>query len=297
MENSGEVIGVREDTERVQERLTSFLQNGCSAPIAARGGRHSHRSRMGSLARSAPPTEFEPLRYDGRAWIRRERSSVEPSPAELQELYNVFGYILTEERCIEAADVRHIDLEAFDTYLRRLGFDTTGDPQPDRDDDLRNRDVLREIGGELRATLYGALAFGRAPQGYLQTRNFRIECVRYAGDDRAAEVLQVAQGGGRLNEAVDRSVAWFMDLGWTESYRGIIRENRHLLPRPAIREALVNAVTHRDYAITGSKVPARSVSQPGRCHQSRHAAQPHDGSSGPCRRQPALSKRVHGVHS
>lgn len=138
--------------------------------------------------------------------------------------------------------------------MRRLGFDTSGDPQPERDDDLRNRDVLREIGGELRATLYGTLAFGRAPQGYPQTRNFRIEGVHYAGDDRAAEVLQVAQGGGRLNEAVDRSVAWFMDLGWTESYRGIIRENRHLLPRPAIREALVNAVTHRDYAITGSKV-------------------------------------------
>jgi len=254
VENSGEVIGVTEDTERVQERLTSFLQSGCSAPIAARGGRHHAAPGWVHWLEVPRQRSFEPLRYDGRVWIRRERSSVEPSPAELQELYNVFGYILTEERCIEAADVRHIDLEAFDTYLRRLGFDTTGDPQPERDDDLRNRDVLREIGGELRATLYGTLAFGRDPQAYPQTRNFRIECVRYAGDDRAAEVLQVAQGGGRLNEAVDRSVAWFLDLGWTESYRGIIRENRHLLPRLAIREALVNAVTHRDYAITGSKV-------------------------------------------
>ena len=33
-----------------------------------------------------------------------------------------------------------------------------------------------------------------------------------------------------------------------------MREDRFLLPRPAIREALVNAVTHRDYALTGSKV-------------------------------------------
>ncbi len=39
-----------------------------------------------------------------------------------------------------------------------------------------------------------------------------------------------------------------------ESYRALAREDRHLLPRAAIREAIVNAVTHRDYAITGSKV-------------------------------------------
>ena len=33
-----------------------------------------------------------------------------------------------------------------------------------------------------------------------------------------------------------------------------MRRDRYLLPRRAIREALANAVTHRGYAITGSKV-------------------------------------------
>ena len=55
---------------------------------------------------------------------------------------------------------------------------------------------MTEIGGELRATLYGTLAFGADPQRYPQTRNFRVECVAYAGDDRASEVLQVAGGCG-----------------------------------------------------------------------------------------------------
>ena len=121
-----------------------------------------------------------PSTHDGRVWIRRGRSSVEPSPTELQELYNTFGYILTEERAIQGATPAHVDLDAFRTYLRRLGFDTTDDPQPDSEADLRNRDVVVEIGGELRATLYGTLAFGKDPQRYPQTRNFRIECVAYA---------------------------------------------------------------------------------------------------------------------
>ena len=178
------------------------------------------------------------MRYDGRVWIRRDRSSVESSPTELQELYNTFGYIITEERAIQGATPAHIDLDAFRTYLRRLGFDTTDDPQPDSEADLRNRDVIVEIGGELRATLYGTLAFGKDPQCYPQTRNFRIECVAYAGDDRSAEVLQVAEATGRLDEQVGRAVGWFLSLGRFESYQNLVRQDRHMLPRAAIRKPL-----------------------------------------------------------
>ena len=192
------------------------------------------------------------MRYDGRVWVRRERSSVEPSPTELQELYNAFGYVLTEERAIQDATAAHIDLDAFRSYLGRLGFDIEEEPQPTAEDDLRNRSVLVDLGGDLRATLYGVMAFGRHSQRYPQTRNFRIECVAYAGDDRASEVLQVAEGSGRLDEQVERAVGWFLGLGRFESYGHLVREDRYLLPRAAIREALVNAVTHRDYAITGS---------------------------------------------
>ena len=81
-----------------------------------------------------------------------------------------------------------------------------------------------------------------------------MECVSYQGDDRASNVLQVADTAGRLDEQVRRAVGWFSGLGRFESYRGLIREDRPLLPQPALREALVNSVVHRDYAVTGSKV-------------------------------------------
>ena len=254
VKDSKEITGVKEDTERVQERLTGFLQTGCSAPVHARTGRHEEAAGWVHWIEIPRQRGFEPLRYDGRVWIRRERSSVEPSPTELQELYNAFGYILTEERGILDAPPAHIELNAFRSYLKRLGFDTVDDPQPDGEDDLRNRDVLVEIGGELRATLYGVLAFGRDPQRYTRTRDFRIECVAYAGDNRAAEVLQVADAAGRLDEQVERATGWFLGLSRFESYDTLVRQDRHLLPRRAIREALANAVTHRDYAITGAKV-------------------------------------------
>ena len=252
--NSQAIVGVKEDPEKVQERLTSFLQNGCNLPVSASAGRHQDPNGWVHWLEISRQRNFEPLRYDGRVWVRRNRSSVQPSPAELQELYNVFGYILTEERTIQAAELADIESRAFHAYLDQHGLDVVTEPQPDAEDDLRNRGVLSEVGRELRPTLYGVLAFGKDPQGYQQTQNFLVQCVAYGGDDRSSDVLQVSDSSGRLDEQVVRALGWFSRLGRFEHYSGLVREDRFMLPIPALRESLVNAVVHRDYAITGSKI-------------------------------------------
>lgn len=66
-------------------------------------------------------------------------------------------------------------------------------------------------------------------------------------------MLQVGEAKGTVDEQVKRAVGWFAGLGRFESY-GELRQDRRLLPSKAIREALVNAVAHRDYAIVGAKV-------------------------------------------
>lgn len=43
-------------------------------------------------------------------------------------------------------------------------------------------------------------------------------------------------------------------MGRSERYSGLLRQDEPLLPERALREAFVNAVVHRDCAITGSKV-------------------------------------------
>lgn len=252
--DSRQIIGVAEDSEKLQERLTSFLQTGCSSPVGARLGRHRDPKGWVHWIEVARQRGYEPLRYDGRVWVRRARSSVEPSSTELQDLYNIFGYILTEERAIEAASSADIDLGAFRAYLRQLGIETEVGPQPHADDDLRNRSVLVDAGGELRPTLYGVLAFGTEPQRYPQTANLRIECAAYAGADRAAKPLVVTSAAGRLDEQLTRALAWFQTLGRFEAYRELQRTDSYLVPIEALREALTNAVAHRDYAITGSKI-------------------------------------------
>ena len=82
------IIGVNEDADSVQERLQTFLRTGCSASVNGQCGRHEDPNGWVHWVEVSPQDEPGPLRYDGRVWIRRECSSVEPSPSELQELYN-----------------------------------------------------------------------------------------------------------------------------------------------------------------------------------------------------------------
>lgn len=165
-----------------------------------------------------------------------------------------FGYILTEEQPVPAAKVADLDLQAFHDHLVRQGLDTALEPQPAVEDDLRNRGLLAEFDGSLRPTLFGLLAFGKHPQSLPQTGNCWIDCVAYGGTDQAADVILVGEAKGRLDEQVQRALGWARGLGRFERYDGLQREDTPLLPLAAIREALVNAVVHRDYAITGSKV-------------------------------------------
>ena len=96
--------------------------------------------------------------------------------------------------------------------------------------------------------------FGRDPQAYAHTLSLFVQCTAYGGLDQAAEVLSAGEGKGRLQDQVQRAVGWFRSLGRRETYEGIHRRDVPPVPEPALREALVNAVIHRDYAITGSQV-------------------------------------------
>ena len=160
----------------------------------------------------------------------------------------------TEDQTVFTASANDIDMDAFRAHLTRQGFDVVREPQPTVEDDLRNGGVLAEFDGRLHPTLYGLMAFGKQPQSYPHTGNFWVDCVAYGGTDQAAEVILTGEAKGRVDEQVERALGWTRSLGRFEKYEGLERKDIPLLPPTAMREALVNAVVHRDYAISGSKV-------------------------------------------
>jgi len=253
--NDGSIDGVPMDAEEVQERLTSGLQTALSAPVRARIGRHQDPKGWVHWIEVARMRGPEPLRNRGKVLVRRGRATVEPGAAELQELYNTFGFVFTEETLIPGTGPDDVEPGTFRDYMKRKGVDLGAEPTLPFDTDLLNREVLdRDMDGQLRMTLFGLMCFGKDPQGHGLTRNLWLDLVAYAGTDRADPVLQSAEAKGRLDEQVARAEGWLRSLGRNERYKGMQRIDEWPVPLRAFRECVVNAVAHRDYTILGSKV-------------------------------------------
>ena len=178
---------------------------------------------------------------------------IQRGEGEHTELKRLFGFVITEEQMIPATSTSDLDLEVFESFVRRLGLELDDEPRLEPVDDLRNRGVVRMEGDEPRLTLYGLLCFGRQPQSFAPTRSAWIQMTAYAGRDRTEEVILSGEAKGRIDEQVERALGWIKALGIREEYGPIERTDRYLVPLKALREALVNAVVHRDYAVLGSK--------------------------------------------
>lgn len=252
--DSGTIIGVTEDPASLHERVTSFLQTGCSVPVRATYGKHETSDGWVHWIEVPRLRGLEPLRHKGRFWIRRERSSVEPSPSELQEMFNVFGFYLTESQVILSAGVEAIDSGLFQAFLRSRRIDIESVPQLSIETDLLNHRVVERVRGAIHPTLYGLMVFGYSPQEFAHTTNLFIQCIAYSGNERAANEYSISAATGTIDRQVASAMTWFRSLGKREVYRKLYRHDVMPAPEGVIREALVNAVIHRDYSITGSKV-------------------------------------------
>ncbi len=110
-------------------------------------------------------------------------------------------------------------------------------------------------------TVAGLLLFGREPQRFL--RQAELDFVRFIGTDpRGPEGLpgygRREKVRGPLPRLLERAWEILMQEMRVEAVvRGLQREERSEYPPFAVREALVNAVAHRDYRLSGRHIEVR----------------------------------------
>ncbi len=250
--DQGEIKGVEEDQSFFGEKLKDILHTGFNFPITARLGKTQFEENWVHWIKVQKYRGPEPVTYQKRIYVRRGAASVEPSPHERQELFNRFGFFLTEDQIIPNSGLADINPEKFKNYLSRFGIDFIDDPQPSFEQDLLNREVLSKQFGESNCTLYGLLCFGYAPQQHLPFA--ALELSIYNGLTRADDILFTRTCGGTIPEQIETAVAAVRELYRFENFEELVRRDQFLLPLGALREIIANAVIHRDYNITGSKI-------------------------------------------
>lgn len=195
---------------------------------------------------------------DGRVLVREGRENRPLGGDAIRQLASSKESGSFEEQEVPGADWQEDwDSEVLDEYLakreERGAARTTG-----------LRQLLFEIGAlspEGRPTVAGMLLFGRRPPAFLPQSG--VVFVKFPGTELRAENGQPGYGrreeiNGPLARIVERAwnVVW-EEMGVGAYVNGLAREESLAYPRFAVREALVNAICHRDYRLSGRRVEIR----------------------------------------
>jgi len=129
----------------------------------------------------------------------------------------------------------------------------------DIDETLSIKEILRKLKLMKGEDLTNAciLLFSKNPQDFFIQAD--VKCIRFKGIDITADMLDFKDIEGNLFQQVEETENFiFRNIGlraWLED-RKIERQEKWEYPPKAIREALVNAIVHRDYRSSG-KVQVR----------------------------------------
>jgi ATP-dependent DNA helicase RecG len=133
-----------------------------------------------------------------------------------------------------------------------------------RGEQLSGMELLADSGAitsEGQVTVAGVLLFGRNPQRWLPQSGAVL--VRFAGTEPAGSA---SPPGYMRREEISGPVGHVVERLWNAIWEevrhesvisGLKREERPEYPPFAVREAIVNAVAHRDYRLSGRRIEVR----------------------------------------
>ncbi|NOZ48610.1 MAG: transcriptional regulator [Chloroflexi bacterium] len=259
---SGKISGLPQPEQTRQRLIAATLISDppliIPLPELIRVGQHH------LCALQVPPGLPHVYSLRGRYLIRDGQHNRPLSPPELRRLMLNRSEAGFESQVIPDATLADLDPQRIQSYQQQL----IGPPTADGTELLINRGCLSNSSQGPRPTIAGILLFGIQPQRWL--RSAEITCVRYAGssmsDDFVREDIR-----GVLPDQIRRAEAFVVsNMRRGMRIRGLTRQETPEYPISIVREAIVNAVAHRDYSIRGDNIRVLmfsdrlEVSSPGR---------------------------------
>ena len=184
--------------------------------------------------------------------------------------YEIFGYVSArtqpefDKEPVREATLDDLDEERVKDYVERV---RRGRPNTrlagDLPQALKHLNVLREIDGVLLPTLAGMLVFGKDPQHFepqLVITFLQFFGTGYEKGPRGERFMDNRKFEGPLPQMVDDTVNYVISrLAKSSLIEGLFRRDIPEYPEEAVREAVVNAVAHRDYShfVRGSYIQIR----------------------------------------
>jgi len=187
----------------------------------------------------------KPYKCSSGFYMRQGPNSQKMEKDDIRDLILSSGKGLFDEQTIKDFDFMDMDDKALKDYLEKAGIKSKADKKTI----LFNMGVVDNKG---RLNHAGLLFFSEKPKKYLI--NAYVSCVIYAGEEKV-NVLDRIDIESNLVGQVEESIK-FIRRNTRTGYKikDIQREEIPEYPLGALREAILNAVMHRDYFEKGANV-------------------------------------------
>lgn len=191
---------------------------------------------------------------DGKYWLRVGSTNRTATKEELSRLFQQAGLVHFDTAPVADTGVEGIDPRLVDEYYRTYYETAFLDmPEEEQQNLLQNADILTELEGRQVVTVGGLLMFGKYPQRRLPHSSIMFAV--FKGKDITEDLADKKEILGTLPELIDKTVALVqLFLPTPSTIEGTRRTETVLIPLKVIREAIVNAVVHRDYSLSQRKI-------------------------------------------
>lgn len=202
-------------------------------------------------------TELHAL-ADGRVITRSGASNRPLSGEEVRQLASGKSSGDYEMQEVPGAELGDLNPEVIKDYIQRR------EEKQGRQIKLTQERLLRQIGAlsaEGKPTVAGILLFAHEPQFFLPQSGLTF--VRFSGNDLHGpsdlpDYMRRDEVTGPMAIVIEDTWSILLKEMRTEAViKELHREERKEYPRVAVREALVNAVCHRDYRLNGRRIEIR----------------------------------------
>ena len=268
VEDSGKITGV--DQHQTETWVANIVRNNVIPAIAPQitEWELSQKKVLAIEVSRGLDKPYQTL--DGKFWIRVGSTNRMATKEELSRLFQQAGLVHFDIAPLEQTSITDLDDRKLQEYwFTYYSINYLELEQEEQKRLLRNADILGLLEGEETVTVGGMLLFGKDPQRRIP-QSF-ITFAVFDGLLLTDELLDKQNIGGTLPELIQQTHAktrTFVPKPSTLS--GMQRVEVPMIPDKVIREALVNAVCHRDYSISNRRITVYvfrdrlEISSPGR---------------------------------
>jgi len=244
VDDTGKIVGVS-NIDKVMLRMDDIALNRCEQPVIILQESINIDGKNVVIVNVEKGSQRPYKTKSGQYYVRSSNRCRQATREELLRIFQSTKSLFYDELPINNAKYIDLDISAFKYFFRNyLEIETNNEEE--LKNYLRNFHLIDKE--SLTPTLSGILFFANNPQNFVSES--RIFCANIDGTDIGQTNFETKNLTGKISDMINNVESFFkLTLRKKHKIIDFQPESEFEIPMTVLREAIVNAIAHRDYTI------------------------------------------------